>query len=77
MILRGCWPKPNETAYARTLSDVEIAAIRQAAGYYAEKVFEYPALDEAFVGYRRSPGNDLLASAASALVGGQPCMHPE
>ena len=51
-----------------SLTDEHRAEIRDATLYYAGKVFEYPALSEAVVAYKRAPDISILLSAASALI---------
>jgi hypothetical protein len=57
------------------LSSPQRAAVLQASNYYAAKVFEYPAIAEAFRGYPAMPSIPLLLGAAAALVDAlrQPC----
>jgi hypothetical protein len=58
------------------LTDAELTEISLASNYYAEKVFEYPATDEAIFAYPKYPkAPDLLVDAAEKLVLGlrDPC----
>lgn len=43
-------------------------AIKRATIYYAGKVFEYPAVGEAILGYPNMPSIDVLFDAAAVLV---------
>jgi hypothetical protein len=54
----------------------QLAEIRRASAYYSEKVFEYPAVAEAIIGYPRNPDASLLLSVAEALIGALqgPCL---
>lgn len=45
-----------------------VAEIRKASLYYAEAVFEFPALAEALRGYPQKPRLDLLLAAAEELL---------
>jgi len=58
------------------LEKLQLAEIRRASTYYAEKVFEYPALGEAVFGYPKNPDTNLLLGAAEALVAAlrEPCL---
>ncbi len=57
------------------LEEPQIAEIRRASKYYAEKIFEYPALMEAPRAYPENPDANLLFGAAEALVAAlqEPC----
>jgi hypothetical protein len=46
----------------------QLIEIRRASKYYAEKVFEYPALGEALFGYPHNPDIEPLLEAAKAMV---------
>jgi hypothetical protein len=53
--------------------------ISRASEYYAEKLFEYPAVGEALTGFPGWPNNESLIAAADALVGAlyDPCLHAQ
>ena len=59
------------------LEEDETFQIRRASNYYSEKVFEYPAIGEAPLGYFGSPDTNILINAAEALVGvlREPCLE--
>jgi hypothetical protein len=59
------------------LEKLHAAEIRRASTYYVEKVFEYPALDEAVLCYPKNPDVNLLLSAAEAVVAvlREPCLN--
>ena len=59
------------------LSDPQLAEIRNASGYYNEKVFEYPSIGEALEGYPATPELAVLLSAAEQLVARlrEPCVN--
>jgi hypothetical protein len=59
------------------LEEDETFQIRRASNYYSEKVFEYPAIGEASLGYFGSPDTNILINAAEALVGvlREPCLE--
>lgn len=48
--------------------DSQRIEIRRASVYYVEKVFEYPAVDEALRAYPKRPDTTLLIGAAEKLV---------
>jgi len=54
-----------------------VVEIRKASEYYAEKVFEYPALYEAVQAYPRLPDFEPLLEAADALLVAlnEPCLN--
>jgi hypothetical protein len=58
------------------LQQIERDLISQAAIYYEEKVFEYPSLTEALVGYPEMPRLDGLFDIARRLVDAlkEPCL---
>ncbi|MDP9263753.1 MAG: hypothetical protein M3O85_05475 [Acidobacteriota bacterium] len=72
-ILKAAEAKGLQTQVA--LTQEHRVEIRKAATYYAGKVFEYPAVGEALVGYPRLPKLELLFAAAEVLVDTleQPC----
>ncbi len=55
------------------------AEISKAATYYGGKVFEYPAMGEACVGYPSLPSLEILLEAATLLVDSlaQPCREAQ
>ena len=50
------------------IAEDQLNEIRRASTYYAEKVFEYPALGEALSGYPHNPAIEPLLEAGSAMV---------
>jgi len=54
----------------------KVAEIRRASLYYAEAVFEFPALAAALRGYPQRPSVDVLLAAAEELVSAarEPCL---
>jgi hypothetical protein len=59
------------------LPERQLAEIYRASTYYVEKVFEYPAIAEALIGYPKKPNIELLLGAADALVTAlrEPCLN--
>lgn len=53
-----------------SLTPAQRQAIHLADEYYSGKVFEYPAVGEAMLGYSKMPPMDALLEAAQALVDG-------
>ena len=58
----------NGLAALVTLEEHHTFQIRRASSYYANKVFEYPAVFEAMRGYPEYPDSALLISAAERLI---------
>jgi hypothetical protein len=59
------------------LTELQQFHIRRASKYYAEKVFEYPAIGEALSAYSDRPDDGVLIAAAEVLVAElhDPCLH--
>ena len=59
------------------LTRMHKAEIRNASLYYAGKVFEYPAVGEAFSAYPSMPAIEILLEVATLLVDSlhQPCLN--
>jgi hypothetical protein len=60
-----------------SLNESQLFQINRASVYYVEKVFEYPANDEALKAYPQMPDIELLIGAAEALVTAlrEPCLN--
>ncbi len=58
------------------MGEPQLAEVRRASTYYAEKVFEYPALGEAIFAYPKNPDTNLLLGATEMLVAAlrEPCL---
>jgi hypothetical protein len=61
------------------LTELQQFHIRRASKYYAEKVFEYPAIGEALRAYSDRPDDGALIAAAEVLVAAlrDPCLHAQ
>jgi len=79
--LQSILHKAEEHGLADSVADISEYRenIQRASRYYAEKVFEYPAVGEALMAYPGNPNTDVLIEAAAVLVESlyDQCLHAE